>query len=313
MFQQLKERARKGLDLLIAHPFRSVAGLLLLGLLINQFGPSPTSITKPTATNEFASTSVILMDKDMKSGGSGVILRSYKNYSEILSNKHVCKLLQGGGVVSRQGHMYLVDSVKRYPLHDLCLVRVSTNFGVNTKVAEDAPESFSNGFISGHPALLPHVLTKGAFSGHQIVTLMVGLKDCTADDMKGPYGLYCLIMGGVPILQSFEAQLVTGTILPGSSGSGVFNSSGEISGLVFAGNGGGLGYAFIVPWEYVYDFIRSEKSIKYEEVQQLKFDANIRSIFNVQRECSTGSEKAQQYKALCSMTFQYPIIQEEVK
>jgi hypothetical protein len=47
-------------------------------------------------------------------------------------------------------------------------------------------------------------------------------------------------------------------IMGGSSGSAVLNENGELSGVVFAGEGKGFSYAFIVPYEYVARFIREE-------------------------------------------------------
>lgn len=269
------------------------------------------NVVRPKSVSDAAETSVMLTDMQMKSGGTGVILKSEKNSSVILTNKHICKILQGGGLAVRNGQQYLVDSVKRYPLHDLCLVKVSRNLGVNTKVADSAPNLFSEASISGHPNLLPHVLTRGSFTGHQIITLMVGLRDCTKEDLQGPYALYCAFMGGMPILQSFEAQVVSATILPGSSGSAVYNASGEISGLVFAGAGNGLGYAYIVPWEYIVDFLSIAPELPYEPAQQLKYDTAIRSIFNVQHQCQEDTEDAKKYKNLCNSVKSYIIWNEQ--
>lgn len=311
LLQKIKDGLNKGLDKMSQNFTLSILAIMLLAVgSAKLYGKvQRPSVLTPSSVSDYANTSVMIMDKAMSSGGSGVILRSTKTSSEILTNKHVCKLLQSGGVVSQFRSVYIVDSIKRYPNHDLCLVKVAANLHVNTKVANDAPTIFEESLISGHPSLLPHVLTRGNFSGHQIIQLLVGLRECTKEDYNGQYGLYCAIIGGFPILQSFDAQLSTGTILPGSSGSGVFNKAGEISGLVFAGNGSGLGYAYIVPWEYIADFVAIEKSIKYEPVQQLKYDAMIRSVFNVQKECLDKTEDSEQYVELCKSTQKY-LIQE---
>jgi hypothetical protein len=63
--------------------------------------------------------------------------------------------------------------------------------------------------------------------------------------------------------------LVTATISPGSSGSAVYNSDMELSGVVFAGSGD-LGYAWTVPYEYVRGFLLKEsKHIKYSKPSDL--------------------------------------------
>jgi len=232
----------------------------------------------PSTTKDFFNTSVIITDKLHRSGGSGVILNSYLSYSEVLTNKHVCSLASNGGYVYKDGKAFLVAAIKKYPTHDLCLVKVHANFGINTKVLRSPVGRHTPAFISGHPGLLPHVLTTGHFSSKMIINLMVGVRECEE-------GERCGFFGNVPVIQSFEARLVTGTILPGSSGSGVFNAEGKISGLVFAGRGRGLGYAFIVPHEYVVDFVDNKETIPYKVVTRTKYDKMLDSIFNFQDKC----------------------------
>ena len=261
---------------------------------------------KPKLTKDFARTSVQVVDKNMQTGGSGVILNSNIFSSEVLTNKHVCRLLEGGGYVIHNGVAYLAGAIKRYPTHDLCLVKVHYNFGVSTKVADSRPTNFSDALISGHPNLLPHVLTRGSFSGRQIINLMVGLKPCTTEDQQGEMRGYCMWFGGIPIIQSFESQLVTGTILPGSSGSGVFTTEGEISGLVFAGHSKGFSYAFIVPHSYVVDFINNKDKYEWVEVTKTSYDDLIRRIFNIQEVCETPKKK-ERIKPLCENVTDYMI------
>lgn len=282
-----------------------IIGLVALGVVVAiTLSFIPASYQRPAVTKEFADTSVMIIDRNQESGGSGVILTSNLAYSIILTNKHVCRLTKGGGFVVKGNRSYLVHSIKRYPVHDLCMVKVYTNFGVNTKVAGATPTDFNKAYISGHPALLPHVLTTGNFSGHQIINLIVGIKECD-ENTDEKYMLYCIFMGGVPIIQQFDSQLVTGTILPGSSGSGVFNTDGEIAGLVFAGRGDGLGYAFIVPHQYVVDFVENQDLYEWKEVNSFNYDKMIRSIFNTQTYC-TGPLKTQ-FRNFCKARQDYLI------
>jgi hypothetical protein len=264
---------------------------------------TPLDYQKPKVAKEFAKTSVMITNADQTSGGSGVILRSNLAFSEILTNKHVCSLTKGGGYIIKDERSYLVHAIKKYPNHDLCLVKVFGNLQVNTKVADSTPEDFEPAFISGHPGLLPHVLTMGNFSGFRIIQLVVGMQKCT-DDTPEEYLIYCLFFGAVPIVQSFDSQLVTGTILPGSSGSGVFNKNGEIAGLVFAGKGKGMGYAYIVPHHFVVDFLRTEKNDPYVEVLKFEYDNMLESIFNTQTYCDI---KDLRFKNYCSSRQDYLI------
>lgn len=306
--EEFNKVQEKGLQFIQNYSSKLI-GLLMFGTVVSlgMHFFSSDSKDRPTQTRDFAKTSVMIVDAEMRSGGTGVVLRSTDTYSEILTNKHVCRLVEAGGLVIQNGNRYLVDSIKKYSKHDLCLVKIYQSLGINTEVSKTPPRDFEDAFISGHPALLPHVLTKGNFSGRQIIQLLVGIKKCTVQEENGPYGMYCTLMGGIPIVQSFASQLVTGTILPGSSGSGVFNSKGEISGLVFAGRGDGLGYAFIVPHEFVVDFIQNEANTEYKPVNQNQYDSLIRRIFEKQKSCALGSSEQKVLKNYCQTVQNYLI------
>lgn len=210
-----------------------------------------------TTNNEKASATVAITNLAGNSGGTGVILDSGTGESHVLTNGHVCEVVRAGGLVhTDDGHKKIVLSYKKSSLHDLCLLTVAGNLGVSSSVASSLPSRYSQATISGHPSLLPTIITSGHFSGRSIIDVVIGFKPCTdADIVTDPFS--CLFFGGTPIIKSFETQTVSATIKPGSSGSAVYDSSGRIAGLVFAGSGE-LGYAFIVPLEYIITFLETE-------------------------------------------------------
>lgn len=262
-----------------------IAGLVLVSVL------SYRNYNRPETAAEFANTSVKILSLSQQSGGSGVILTSTPFGSKILTNKHVCRLIERGGYVSRLGRTYLIDSYKKYPKHDLCLVYVIYDFGVTTKIADNRPEDFSDTSVSGHPGLMPPVLTKGYFSGREQIQLIVGIKKCNNKTPR-EYLVYCYFFGGIPVIETFESQLVTATILPGSSGSGVFNKDGELSGLVFAGRGKGLMYAYIVPHEYLVNFMEMEHELEWKKAGMgFNYKDFFKRIFNFQNACRDGKKE----------------------
>lgn len=236
------------------------AQLTLLGVALISFGISAALSTtiKPTSTADMSRTSVKITRNDGRSGGTGVILSSENSESLILTNSHVCGVVEKGGVVTTDdGVGHAVTSYRRSKESDLCVVTVAANLRIHTVIATSAPNLYADAAISGHPSLLPNIVTRGHFSGKMIVEVMKGLKKCTEEDEKGPLGILCLLMGGLPEIQRYEAQAVSATIKPGSSGSAIFNSKGEISALVFAGSGD-LGYAMAVPQEAIQNFMNAE-------------------------------------------------------
>jgi hypothetical protein len=199
-------------------------------------------------------TTVMITNLAGNSGGSGVILSSDTGRSIILTNAHVCRVATRGGMVeTANGNHHLITHYKISQNHDLCLLTVSEDLEVSTPVASKEPKMFSEATVSGHPALYPTIVSKGHFSGKKIIPVLTGFKPCGPEDKD----LSCMFFGVKPIVHTYESQVVSATIMPGSSGSAVFNDKQQVSGLVFAGQGQ-LGYAFIVPQSYVYDFINNE-------------------------------------------------------
>lgn len=115
---------------------------------------------------------------------------------------------------------------------------------------------------------MPNVISTGHFSGRQIIQVMTGIRACTQEELESELGVVCAFFGGIPVVKNFESVLVTATIMPGSSGSGVYNSKNELSGVVFAGSSN-FGYAWTVPYEQVVNFLQSEHThLKAKAVSQ---------------------------------------------
>ena len=233
-----------------------LVALIAVGTLLTSV--LTTKTIKPKTGAEYSLTSVMITRYDGRSGGSGVILSSSKNSSKILTNAHVCEVVAKGGIVRSDTARGIVKSYKVSEVHDLCLITTNNNFKVNTVVAQETPELYQDAAVVGHPALMPTIVTKGVFSQKELITVVVGSRPCTDEEKSDSRtNVICFFMGAMPLVRTFEAQVVSSTIMPGSSGSPVFNMNGEISGLVFAGSGN-FGYAYVVPFEYISNFLEFE-------------------------------------------------------
>ena len=181
-------------------------------------------------------------------------MSNYENESEILTNRHVCEVVQNGGkVIFTNGERHLIKSLKKDSDHDLCIIVVPTKAKNKASIASTRPLFYEEATISGHPSLLPNVVTKGHFSGTQLIEVFVGIRECTKEEESAAYDM-CAFFGGMPVIETYESVLVTATIMAGSSGSGVYNSNGELAALAFAGTRG-LSYAYVVPYEFVITFV----------------------------------------------------------
>lgn len=221
------------------------AAVFLAAYSVGHYFSNPTDIHR---------NAVMIVTKAENSGGTGIIWKSTTEGSYVLTNKHVCNAIKNGGIVKSDTERYQVQSTLESEVSDLCLVYVPANLDQNTKVATSSPKRFSEEKVSGHPALMPTVITTGHFSGRQIISVMSGTRPCTDADKDN---MFCTFFGIIPVIKSYDSQLVTSTIMPGSSGSGVYNKSNELSGVVFAGSGE-FGYGWIVPHDQVAQFLQKE-------------------------------------------------------
>jgi len=214
---------------------------------------------RPNTTEQYAKATVAVLNLQGNSGGTGVILHSDKLESIILTNRHVCGVVDEGGFIAQQNGRYLVTEFKKSNTHDLCLIKVRNNLKVNTEVAEEAPELYSEATVAGHPRLAPFTMVKGHFSSKVVIPIITGIRKCTPmeEESLETQG-YCRMLGGMPVVEVYDSQYTSDTIQPGNSGSAVYNSQGQIAGLVFASNSRELSYSYIVPQEYVYNFVHSE-------------------------------------------------------
>lgn len=242
---------------------------ILMGLLaLAMLAGCSTMSQKPQAdSRDIISNSVSITNNDSNSGGSGTVLKSSDSASYVLTNSHVCAVAEEGGLVHGVAGTFAVAGIKHSQEHDLCLIKVMGNLQASTKLAKSGAVPFrSEATISGHPSLYPTVVTKGHFSGRETIQVMTGVEECTKEMVeKNPDILMmCIFMGGIPVVKNYDSILVSATIMPGSSGSGVFNKDNELTGVAFAGSGE-LGYAWTVPYEYVRNFLLVEsKSLKFK-------------------------------------------------
>lgn len=226
--------------------------------------PSLASVKTPKTEKELREVTVMVTNKSKNSGGSGVIYKSTSRASYVLTNAHVCEVLEEGGVVSTYNKEYQVEQYKKSKVHDICLVKIIDDLKVSTKLAKSSPEFGEEIKISGHPHLIPTTITKGHLSGSMEITLFAGVEKCDEKDIKDN-GFLCWWFDGMPVIKDYATKTSSALIAPGNSGSAVFNSSGEIVGLAFAGNGRGLSHSFIVPLEYIKLFLKNHSKIKWEE------------------------------------------------
>lgn len=256
---------------------------------------------RPTTVAQMRETSVRIVDAKVKSGGTGSILQSNSKASYILTNKHVCRLVEQGGSVYYHDEMIKVTHYKKFPDHDLCLIRVDKNLGINLSVSSEPAELSSTAIVSGHPNLLPHISSVGHLSEIQQIELLAGITPCTEKDMaENP--MFCIFLGGMPVIKKLDAQLISNFVMPGSSGSAVFNKRGELIGVVFAGQGEGLSYGYMVPQLPLLYFTQNVNHFGWVSVGTPVDDKGIQGRIFDYTKCKRINRSDKRLKNLCDKT-----------
>jgi len=233
---------------------KTIAGLSILGITVG-FGillTNENKIKSPT----------VMVTSLTNGGGSGVIYSTSRHKSRVLTNGHVCEILSAGGAVTKiTGERHLVVEYTLDDRHDLCMLTVLADLGTAAKFATKSPSHYETAIVSGHPRLLPNVISTGHFSSNQIIQVLMGFRPCTEEELEGGGSVseLCDFFKQLPILKTFESKLITAFTMPGSSGSAVYNSKKEVSALVFAN---GNGYTSAVPHEYIMDFLERHEGLK---------------------------------------------------
>lgn len=218
-------------------------------------------------TDDLRKATVMITNKGESGGGSGVILKSTSEKSTILTNGHVCEVVKKGGLVHSVKGKTAVERYTKSEQHDLCLIEVIEDLGIDSEIASSAPTSLDLTYVAGHPFLYPTMITEGHFGSSMIIRIMLGIKGCTKEDIK-KNGFYCWTYGGLPIIRELNTNIVSNLVAPGNSGSAVYNNSGKIIGLIFAGSGRGMSPGIIVPFEYIKSFVDIElKGSKLKPVE----------------------------------------------
>lgn len=259
---------------------RNLITMVVMSILIVSLIPLSLFYFFPNSANFTPENGAVMITNfGGTSGGTGSVVFTNESESAILTNAHVCGLLKNDGfVIDSSSKKHLVTSFQVSQMHDLCLVKVAERLPFALSLSKTAPKKMDEARIFGHPNLLPDVRSPGHFSEKSTIQILTDVEPCNENDKTNEeLAILCQFLGGIPVIHTYEAILVTALIMPGSSGSAIVDTSGHIAGVVFAGKQG-LSYAFAVPYEYIVNFLQNE--IHTLSVQFPSHKVNLRSIID---------------------------------
>jgi len=245
LLNELKKISIKNILKLTARGLGLITLSVILGLGLGMARKHYNLYNDLLARQNIKNSSVlVIVDQITGRGGSGVIVKSNKNGTWVLTNKHVCtankfenlfiKPRLGITEYSGFGIKRLNDADKTKPLifpgqvmkvatnYDLCLIYTDVVSLPHVPIANDMPNPKTKLYAYSAPNGALGVFSEGEAGHSEYIDFMLEQ--------------YTTVLGS-----------------PGSSGSGVFNTDGELVGLVNLINGRGL--TLMVPLPHVKHFL----------------------------------------------------------
>lgn len=247
------------------HQIRNVSRLLAFTILALTIGMNTSDLHEKSLLSFRGSYVVRITNKAGTSGGTGFHIDAPTGQTYIMTNAHVCGLGKDTKTVfvardafDRKIERRIIEVSEKT---DLCLVEALPGES-GLKLSWSEPTLQETLYIIGHPLLYPLTLSKGrVIEKIQDETVLDHIMDENEPDSscalpKNQIRTFNGFFGPVKAcLIVIPAYVMNAQILPGNSGSPVFNKYGRVVAVVFAGDGRG-GFGACVTHEDIVDFLK---------------------------------------------------------
>jgi putative serine protease PepD len=227
--------------------------VLLLSLFVASCASLNTEMKKSERLKESNSVVIVLVHtqtKDILTGlvepigwsGTGFSVSEDGDGSTIITNKHVCNMKDDATyeLTLADGSKHSATFVKVAPGADLCVLHTGQGIDPVVLAKQDAKKGDEVSVIGAPHGMYP-MFTSGIVSGYYWI-----------DMSESEYG-------------SFEvhvyAQMFSAPIYPGSSGSPVFDTSGKVVGIVFAGRSDADHMSWLIPVSEINRFLDTSQNV----------------------------------------------------
>lgn len=204
----------------------------------------------PKKPKDYKLVTGLVEDYDRSGGGTTVLYKSSKNGSLFWTNKHVCINLLDGGRILLNNEAYDVKELLFYKDHDLCMLKIKENLKLDLVLAKSAPQEYDEVTAVGYPLLKGPIISKGYIVNSEMILHGSPLDMCYPLDT-----LFYRCEENKKKFDELSSTFVAIFVTFGSSGSPLFNTAGELVGLVMAKDKeAGFSYGYAVPLNYLKDF-----------------------------------------------------------
>lgn len=232
----------------------------LLGLLA--FSVYSPQLHNLYIRNKVGSVVVKITNVQGTSGGTGFHVKAASGKTYILTNNHVCEIELRSNLITIEspitGRKIQRQIVERFKKHDLCLIEGVPEVEGISVGSEQSPGDLV--FTTGHPRLVPLTVSKGEVIQEREIELVHSFntteKECPGRfiDLSDNFGAAMFGLENVCLIDRISKEF-TASIYPGSSGSPVVNTYGNLVGVVFAGSSRVPTENFYVPLRFVEELL----------------------------------------------------------
>jgi len=181
------------------------------------------------------------VDRD-DTGGTGFAIKAPSGRILTVTNAHVCEVAQNGKAAARwdNGRYTNLDVLEVDAKHDLCLLSGLPGGIEGLEMAWNDAQINDPVYVIGHPLLYPNTYSEGLVRDRTDIFIVKKQyvedeQECSDLDLK--YKVYPSVFGDVAVCgEEFDSFGMSAKIMPGNSGSPVFNMKGKVVGVVFAGD-----------------------------------------------------------------------------
>lgn len=164
--------------------------------------------------------------------------------SFVLTNQHVCSMGPNANYILtlQNGSKVHAIFVRSDEFADICMLKANAIIPPLRLAKENASQGDRVVSIGGPDGVYP-LMVEGFMSGYHDMHMR------SDPDEDGDFEVH------------FRAQVISAPVYPGSSGSPVLNTDGEVVGIVFAVRGEKEHIAFIVPISEVWRFLNTQEYV----------------------------------------------------
>lgn len=175
---------------------------------------------------------------------TGFSIATGDTVSFVLTNRHVCDMEDKANYVLtlQSGEQVKAKFIKSDVFADICLLKTVASIPALTLSKQNASQGDRVLTIGGPDGVFP-IIVDGIISGYH----NINMKNEPEDD--GEFEVH------------FRAQVMSAPVYPGSSGSPMMNTNGDVVGIVFAVRGEKEHIAFIVPVSEIWRFLDIEEYV----------------------------------------------------